>query len=181
MPVSSFPRKLIPALLLGLGLVSGAEAQQVCNASLAASKPDSQYRISADGTEVSDLSTGLVWKRCVEGMQWDADNKQCSGTPTAMAWPAALMHVSAQTGGWRLPNLNEALSLLESACKTPAHNIAVFPSPTTATQLYHLSTSTPHADSDGDRWVVDFQAGVDRQSTKRVATSLVRLVREPGR
>ncbi|WP_158608401.1 DUF1566 domain-containing protein [Stagnimonas aquatica] len=179
MPVSKFHRTLLTALLLGLGLSAGAQAQQVCNASLAATRPDSQYRISADGSEVTDLTTGLIWKRCVEGQNWDADNQQCSGTPTAMAWPAALVHVSAQTGGWRLPNLNEALSLLEAGCKTPAHNVSVFPSPTTASQLYHLSTSTPHADSDGDRWVIDFQAGVDRQSTKRVATSLLRLVREP--
>lgn len=179
MPVSNVHRKLIPALLLGLGLVSGAQADQVCNTSASLTRPDSQYRISADGAEVTDLVTGLIWKRCVEGMSWDADNKQCSGTPSAMTWPAALIHVSAQTEGWRLPNLNEALSLLESSCKTPAHNLSVFPSPTTAVQLYYLTTSTPHADSDGDRWVVDFQAGIDRQGTKRSGSALLRLVREP--
>lgn len=179
MPVSISLRKFVSVLMLGLGLASGAQADQVCNTSASLTRPDSQYRLSADGAEVTDLVSGLIWKRCVEGMSWDADNNQCSGTPTAMTWPAALVHVSAQTGGWRLPNLNEALSLLESTCKTPAHNLSVFPSPTTAVQLYHLTTSTPHADSDGDRWVVDFQAGIDRQSTKRSGSALLRLVREP--
>jgi len=157
-----------------------AQAQQVCNASLDATRPDSQYRLSADGAEVTDQVTGLTWRRCVEGMSWNTDQNQCTGTPTGMTWPAALTHAGSQTGGWRLPSLNEALSLLESSCKTPAHNPTLFPSPTTATQLYYLSTSTPHADSDGDRWVVDFQAGLDAQSTKRFGATLVRLVRGPA-
>ena len=37
-----------------------------------------RYSYSADGSEVTDSKTGLVWRRCAEGMSWSSG--ACTGT-----------------------------------------------------------------------------------------------------
>ena len=70
-------------------------------------------RPSADGQVVTDLASGLQWRRCVEGQQFDG--VRCSGTVLRLGWQAALERArsqAAQTGeGWRLPNAKELASL----------------------------------------------------------------------
>ena len=49
-----------------------------------------RYTISIDGNEVTDSTTGLIWRRCAEGMKMTADG--CSGAATAFS--------SDQAQGW---------------------------------------------------------------------------------
>lgn len=73
-----------------------------------------RLRLSADGQEVTDLTTGLQWRRCVEGQQFDG--KRCSGPVLRVGWLAALdrarTHAAATGQGWRLPNAKELGSLM---------------------------------------------------------------------
>ncbi|WP_020648032.1 DUF1566 domain-containing protein [Solimonas variicoloris] len=179
MPTSNPLFRVAVALLIGAGLAQTAAAAQVCNPGLSPVRPDNQYRISGDGKEVTDLATGLIWRRCLAGMSWDADQNTCTGTASTMTYGGALAYAAAEGGGWRLPNIKELLTLVELACERPAINLTAFPgTPMYPTASYALSSSQ-HADSNGDAWRVDFNAGVDSGTTK-TARNPVRLVRAPA-
>ncbi len=59
--------KVYAFLLLIIGFANVVNAQ-TCNPNMTISKPNAQYTISADGTEVTDLKTGLIWQHCAVGM-----------------------------------------------------------------------------------------------------------------
>jgi hypothetical protein len=68
---------------------------------------------SPDGTEVTDSTTGLVWRRCVEGMLWSSDAQTCVGNATRFRWRELLKHAKAnRPGGWRVPNVKELTSIV---------------------------------------------------------------------
>jgi hypothetical protein len=79
------------------------------------------FVISADGLEVTDQKTGLIWRRCAEGLNWDGTT--CAGnSPDAALWDAArftheaaLQHAAtkaSKTGiAWRLPTIEELKSI----------------------------------------------------------------------
>lgn len=74
-----------------------------------------RFTLSDDGQEVTDRHTGLVWRRCVEGMTFDGHD--CVGKPLSLTWVDTLAHArkqARQTGvDWRLPNVKELASLLD--------------------------------------------------------------------
>jgi hypothetical protein len=102
---------------------------QTCNPNIVKTKPDSQYTLSQDGTEVTDTKTGLIWQRCALGMSWDGTT--CGGTATSHTWEDALAQaasVATNTSvAWRLPNKKELISLVETACVGQAINETLFP------------------------------------------------------
>ena len=178
-------KPLLAALSLSLaaGSAHAVTRTQTCNASLSPSRPDSQYQISGDGREVSDLKTGLVWQRCLDGASWNADTQQCDGRPTGYDWNGALTRASAQTGGWRLPNINELRTLLETSCKEPALNQSVFTLIFDSTISGRVLSATPYiaGESGGDSvWIVDFYSGEDTLSDKSGYAN-VRFVRDAAR
>lgn len=81
---------------------------------------------SADGTEVTDNLTGLVWRRCPEGIAWDAGSQTCKGTATHFTWREALRHVADQ-GEWRLPNIKELFSIVDLEVPSPSIDHRAFP------------------------------------------------------
>ncbi len=87
------------------------------------------FTISADGSEVTDQKTGLIWRRCTEGLSWDGAT--CAGTPTAFTHEAALQYAAAQastTGiAWRLPNIKELVSIADRSKTNPAIDATAFP------------------------------------------------------
>lgn len=142
---------------LGLGLLLGsAQAEQVCRDDIRAAAPDSRYQNNGNGT-VTDLATGLIWKRCVEGLS----GKGCAtGSVDTFDWQAALQHAEAADFGgsdlWRLPNKNELASLVERRCHAPAINERFFPNTPTGKWLW---SSSLRAEFHFDVWIVRFHYG----------------------
>jgi Protein of unknown function (DUF1566) len=135
-----------------------------------------QLTVSGDGLEVVDATTGLIWRRCAEGQT--AANDTCTGTATSYTLDEAMARANAQTiatgQAWRVPNIKELYSMVDSRFYEPAVNETVFP----AAPMGSVWSSTPFIGSIfGAFRVVRFDAGfvIASLSTQRVPT--LRLVR----
>ena len=160
--------RLINTPFIGLFLLLLASTvgyTQTCNDRVQATTPDSRFEIT--GNEVKDLQTGLIWQRCSVGQSWGGSG--CSGSATTYIWSDAL---SLATGDWRLPNLKELTSIVETACYNPAINLTVFPS--TPSSWYW--SSSPYASGSNYAWYVYFHGGYDYTLNKH-NSAYVRLVR----
>ncbi|MBT9596637.1 MAG: DUF1566 domain-containing protein [Vitreoscilla sp.] len=103
---------------------------------------------SPDGTEVTDIMTGLAWRRCAEGMAWNNDAQTCDGLATLFDWQDALDHARANhEGGWRIPNIKELLSLANHKKRHQTLDELAFPN----SPLSFLSSTA--VDSNGDVFV----------------------------
>lgn len=84
---------------------------------------------SADGTEVTDTQTNLIWRRCTEGMHWDG--QACAGTALnivhSSAEALAKREAKANKKAWRLPSFNELKSLQAPDRPGELAEPAVFP------------------------------------------------------
>jgi len=158
-----------------LATMQTAQAQ-TCNAQMPASTPDSQLTDNGDGT-VTDTATGLMWKKCVEGVT----GEQCdSGGAATFTWQGALQRPGdVNTGGgfagyqdWRLPNIKELTSIVEEQCHNPAINLNRFPN----TPSSVVWSGSPYANYSGYAWYVDFSNG-DSYFNYRNNYYQVRLVR----
>ncbi len=106
---------------------------------------------NGDGT-ITDHNTGLIW------MQAAADTNS-DGTADKMNWQAALSFCEAlELAGksdWRLPNVKELSSIVDSRKFIPA--IDKTDSPATMSSSYWSSTTG--VDDAGDAWRVYFHYG----------------------
>ena len=68
---------------------------------------DGRYEILANGTEVKDRQTGLIWQRCAVGQQWSGST--CAGDAGKFQFENAQRLAGA---GWRVPNIRELASLI---------------------------------------------------------------------
>jgi hypothetical protein len=114
---------------------------------------------NSNGT-VSDTGTGLVWQKCSMGQNNDAT---CTGVATTATWANALTYCNTLTlgnksaGTWRLPNINELSSIVDTTI-TPAPaaiNNTIFPA-TVANGYWSSSSYVPLTSS---AWGVYFNAG----------------------
>lgn len=117
-----------------------------------------------DGT-VTDTSTGLMWQK-----------ETAAGTYT---WMQALAYAEASTLGnhnnWRVPNINELLTLVDESSYEPA-----IYEPFKATTLDDLYwSSTTYTNTPIYAWSINFTQGVTRvlESDKDEDTLYVRIVR----
>lgn len=121
-----------------------------------------RFSYSADGSEVIDNETSLIWRRCSEGQSWSGST--CTGTATGFDFDTGQKHVQNQAG-WHLPNVKELNSILDRSKTNPAIDNAVFP----ATGLgWYWSSSV---------WLVDFQTGLIYHGI-RSPLKYMRLVRQ---
>jgi hypothetical protein len=132
------------------------------------------FTVSADGQEVTDTKTGLIWRRCAEGMT--ASGGTCTGTASAFTHEAALTRASTQatsTGvAWRLPNVKELSSIADKSRSNPAIDTVAFP----ATPANWFWSSSPYVGYADYAWVVYFSVGYVGDYG-RSDTYYVRLVR----
>lgn len=129
-------------ILLALSAVPMAGLAQTCNPGNPRVAPDTRYVVAEPvpgQPVVTDLETGLMWKRCIEGQT----GTFCTGGSTPHTWSAALAVARASTHAgfddWRLPNAEELFSLVETGCHSPAVNTVIFPN---ATGLFPWSSTT---------------------------------------
>lgn len=159
-PYFVFPVSRIALIGLALLHCQVPFAAQTCNGAIRASTPDSDFTVHEDGT-ATHHKTGLMWLR--------------DPLPGTHTWEQAL--AQAQTASyagysdWRLPNIKELASIVETHCYDPAINLNIFPaSPSLEFWSSSQFTYASYA------WWVDFSrggAGYDYRSDARY----VRIVR----
>jgi Protein of unknown function (DUF1566) len=136
--------------------------------------PSSPGRYTANGAEVTDTRTGLVWARCSAGQTWSGS--ACTGTASSYTHEGALSYAKAQastTGvAWRLPSVKELASIADKGCQNPAIDSAAFPS-TPSTWYW---SSSPYVGDAGYAWSVSFGNGYVGNGY-RYGNGAVRLVR----
>ena len=168
-------------LLVGLALFTPAVQAGVlvdpgCVTNMRQSTPDSRFEDNGNGT-VTDLVTQLMWSKCSDGQTYNQTNGGCDGTATELNWQTALQNADALNYAghtdWRLPNVKELYSLVETACVMPAINSTFFPG--TSTESYWTSSQAGANLS----WSLGFGLGIinDLYRTE-TATTHVRYVRD---
>ncbi len=134
-----------------------------------------RFQILNDGHEVLDTRTRLIWRRCPEGMVWQAD--QCSGEATFWMWyevlPLAAQAAKATGKAWRVPNIKELYSIIDPGQTDMAIDLQVFP----ATPNSQFWTSSHYVQDAFFAWVVHFWYG-SAYFTYLEDLSAVRLVRD---
>ncbi len=132
------------------------------------------FTVSIDGSEVTDQKTGLIWRRCIEGMNWNGTT--CAGVVGTFTHEAALRQAAAKVDNasltWRLPNVNELASIVDRSRINPAINPAAFP----ATPPNWFWSASPYLGNPIFSWVVSFFNGSVYVSN-RSHSGHVRLVR----
>ncbi len=156
---------------------AGVHAAQTCKPeSIPASTSDSQLVDNGDGT-ITDSKTGLMWKKCLEGL---SGNNCESGATGSFTWQSALQQpdIVNNSGGfaghkdWRLPNINELVSIIEEQCSAPAINLSRFPN----TPSSGVRSGSPYTGYSDNAWYVNFAYGFS-YFNPRDDGSAVRLVR----
>jgi len=138
-------------------------------------RPSTDYVDHGDGT-VTHTPTGLEWQRCVVGQILVGNS--CTGTAEVFTWDAAKLLTSDLAGrtDWRLPNVQELLSLVNYTDTSPAINETIFPN----TPSTHFWSSSPNATYANYAWLVDFMLGTHGNGGSARRPFAVRLVRGEG-
>jgi hypothetical protein len=126
---------------------------------------------------VTHKKTGLMWKRCAEGLSGAACT---TGTAANLTWANALKAANSANSAafgsytdWRLPNVKELESIGEVCGANPSINQTAFPA--TPTSVYFWSSSS-YVPGPWNAWYVDFGFGGTWSSAK-TNVNYVRLVR----
>lgn len=127
-----------------------------CSGTIPAVHPDGTYTDHADGT-ITHLPTGLMWKKCAEGLT----GGDCgTGAATTHTWADALALGEgtnfAGHSDWRVPSINELYSLVETCRTSPTINNSVFPN----TPVSSYWSSSPYAGDTSVAWAVVFSQGL---------------------
>ncbi len=153
-------RSIVPAMALALASLSVMSTAQA----------ESRFIVSADGQEVTDTQTKLVWQRCTMGQKWDGTT--CTGKATKVTLAKAKELGSDLTPAMRLPTKDELVTIVDKTQKKPAIDKAVFPGTPSAIYL----AARTDAPKGLDAWLVDFKNGKLLGYTHK-ANYVVRLVR----
>ncbi|MBK1723021.1 Lcl domain-containing protein [Thiocystis violacea] len=152
--------KPLSIFLIGLAWLALADMvlAGTCQHGIPASNPDSVYTTDLSAGTVTDTRTGLMWKTCVEGQTWSGGT--CTrGGATSHPWAAALdLAESATFAGhddWRLPNVNELMSLVEPCRTNPSINDSLFPN----TPTWYVWSGSPNVSFSDHAWYVLFSYG----------------------
>lgn len=101
-----------------------------------------RYTPSSAGDEITDRKTGLIWRRCAEGMSWRKST--CTGKPTFGNQGQAVALAKAQATkdkSWRLPTLQELNGIL-AVREIDVGKAAIDPKAFPATPIARYWTST---------------------------------------
>ena len=170
-------KKIMMTACIGLAMFSTQAVAQDCGADLIKSTPTARFVQANDASEVFDIKTQLVWRRCALGSV--VNNGACVDDGAANKWNwlnvvrKPLPDITA--GGWRLPNIKELASITEAACANPAINTAVFyDAPISGTYM----SNTPSVNIAAQMKGVDIATGNIKNINKTSAVSF-KVVRVP--
>jgi hypothetical protein len=152
-------KQKIKSCLLGMGLLAAVGLAYGAD----------RFSYSRDGSEVTDNTTGLIWRRCAEGMTWSG--VACTDSASTYSHQAALQLAQTQTG-WRLPNVKELSSVVDRSFTNPAIDPTAFPN--TPSGLFW--TSSPYVGGSDNAWFVNFVNGAGKYNSREYG-NYVRLVR----
>jgi len=160
---------------------SCALAEQICSTDGAKTMPDERYVLFGDDFYVRDRVTGLEWTRCAAGQVWAAKEQTCKEAPKKQVkswfnYDAALSQAKQRYDNgqqWRVPTINELMTIIEHRCEQPAINEKIFPN--TANRRFW--TSSTMIDNDHYAWTVDFSDGQTASILKTISSNHLRFVR----
>jgi Protein of unknown function (DUF1566) len=115
-----------------------------------------RFTFSANGAEVTDTSTGLIWQRCSVGQQFSSD--RCMGKATEHNFKGAQAHAKSRATrqiAWRVPSIDELGALVIPAARPAAIDNTAFPD--TISNRYW--SSTPHDTDATQAMIVLFKDG----------------------
>ncbi len=150
---------------------------QRCNSRAELSAPISRFKQDNHGN-ILDRFTGLIWKRCVAGL---LGNHCKEGEELKMSWLQAMLYADkvnndeteVLTSSWRLPNIKELKSTVETQCEEPALNPFVFPN----IPLGHVWSGTPHTRFTDNSYYLQYQNSLILFGSRK-DEFLVHLVRD---
>ncbi len=150
------------------------QAPQSCNAG--ATALDAEFELHADGT-TTHSRTGLIWDRCV----WGVTGENCEiGSAGEYNWyeaqqQAVLANQQNYKGysDWRLPSIEELVTVTEETCYEPAINTTAFPATLRDDAVW---SSSPDPVGLNAAWHMDFYSG-SASPYFRTFDNHVRLVR----
>jgi hypothetical protein len=118
MIIATSPLRFGAALLL---------ACLICAPALAACLKTSPKKLVLQGELARDRQSGLVWKRCAVGQEWNTRENRCNGSPTGLNQKEARLAAQRAGPGWRVPTGSEMETLRVNACRGPKIDVRVFP------------------------------------------------------
>ncbi len=182
---SSWRARLLGAILPGLLGAAAASAENlddhVCTnivddpSDLTATTPSSDFEVVGNVEEgiVRHRRTGLEWRRCPLGSTFS--DGACDARSSSLEWQDALQAAESEGDGWRVPNVNELVSIVEECTTTPAINEVVFPR--TAAQFWTSTTGIEFGA--GFAITFDFSSSGSDQQRNKTERGLSMLVRNP--
>ncbi len=119
----------------------------------------SRFRDNGDGT-IYDAGTRLIWQKCIAG----TSGTNCStGNEIGFNWESAINYCQSLSlggrGDWRLPNINELVSIIDYNFVYPAINTSYFPTKPNVNNSLYSSTSSPTATTTSSM-SIDFREGI---------------------
>lgn len=128
-----------------------------------------RFRIDTNNNTVVDATTGLTWKRCVEGQT----GNDCSGNPTPYAWSEA-QEAAEQSDGWRVPTIQELESLADESLSNPSIDSDAFPN---TPDFIHWSSSPDDMGNEDNAMSMGFDDATVYYSNKQ-GRYYLRMVRD---
>ncbi len=146
--------------------------EQYCNTQLTQTALTSRFDLSQPGVAI-DKTMQLMWRRCAYQEQWQASDSSCTGTAKHFSLPRSIEYSMPMIvdgyDDWRIPNVNELVSIIEYQCVSPMLNLSVFPLQDTAVGLI---SGTPRSGS--EYWIFNIDSG--RLGANSSAEGLIHLL-----
>jgi hypothetical protein len=130
----------------------------------------SRFEVSADGHQVLDRQTNLLWKRCAEGQGWNGS--ACVGSAGKFTFDEA-MSTTANSSGWRLPAIKELFSIARTGETGQVPEVG---RPSEAPGLVFWASTPRAASPQFTAWGVDLGWATTLPDLRN-ATNHVRMVR----